>query len=343
MKPSISIIVPIYNVELYLPSCLNSILTQTFTNFEVILINDGSDDNCQKICEAYRKKDQRIKVIHQKNQGVSSARNAGIKIAKGTYIAFVDPDDVILPEMYEVLMEKSLKYNADVTVCQYTQKNEINKTEKVPQIWQQSNDVVQHKTIMNEIFPNILVNNTFSLIPCFNKLYKKSIFDTYQIRFDELKSFGEDKQLNLEILPKISTLVFIEQPLYVYFKRQGESLSQVFRKDFYRYLLSDKKFLIDICKKYYLRRYINIVNELFITKVLVYAQDVIMNNEISENNKNKILLEIINDKDFKQNIKKYKANSLYYKILKHLCIWNNKKYLIKVIQWRNKIKMKNAG
>ena len=97
----ISIIIPVYNVAVYLPRCLDSILAQTYKNLEIILVDDGSKDNSGKVCDEYALKDSRIKVIHQKNQGVSVARNAGLRIAKGDYIGFVDSDDYIETNMYE--------------------------------------------------------------------------------------------------------------------------------------------------------------------------------------------------------------------------------------------------
>ena len=103
MRDSISIIVPVYNVEKYLEKCIDSILNQSYQNLEIILIDDGSTDNSGSICDEYKKKDQRVQVIHQKNQGQSSARNAGLNIAKGSYIGFVDSDDWIEQNMYEKL------------------------------------------------------------------------------------------------------------------------------------------------------------------------------------------------------------------------------------------------
>ena len=98
MNPKISIIVPIYNMEQYLERCVDSILSQTYKNFEVILVNDGSTDNSGNICDDYAKKDQRIKVIHKKNGGISSARNAGIKLSKGQWLLFIDRDDCVKPD-----------------------------------------------------------------------------------------------------------------------------------------------------------------------------------------------------------------------------------------------------
>lgn len=111
----ISIIVPVYKVEPYLRKCLDSILAQTFTNFEVILVDDGSPDNSGKICDEYAIKDSRVRVIHKENGGLSSARNAGIDIAQGKYLGFVDSDDYIAEDMYEVLYENLKFYDADIS------------------------------------------------------------------------------------------------------------------------------------------------------------------------------------------------------------------------------------
>ena len=109
MNKLISIIIPVYNVEKYLEDCLNSVVNQTYKNLEIILIDDGSTDNSGKICDLYAKKDNRIVVIHKENAGVSSARNVGLKIAKGLYIGFVDPDDYIAEDMYEILYQNIIK------------------------------------------------------------------------------------------------------------------------------------------------------------------------------------------------------------------------------------------
>lgn len=109
----ISIIVPVYKVEPYLRKCVDSILAQTFTDFEVILVDDGSPDNSGKICDEYASKDSRVRVIHKKNGGLSSARNAGIDVARGKYLGFVDSDDYIEKDMYELLYDNIVKEQAD--------------------------------------------------------------------------------------------------------------------------------------------------------------------------------------------------------------------------------------
>ncbi|RZK26228.1 MAG: glycosyltransferase, partial [Flavobacterium sp.] len=115
--PQLSIVIPVYNKGEFIGACINSIITQTFTDFELILVNDGSTDDSAEICNAWNLKDKRIKVVHQSNAGVSAARNKGISMASGTYIGFADGDDILEPDMYEILLSNANVYNADISVC----------------------------------------------------------------------------------------------------------------------------------------------------------------------------------------------------------------------------------
>lgn len=124
----ISVIIPVYQVEKHLRRCLDSVITQTFSDLEIILVNDGSTDSSGKICDEYAEKDSRIKVIHQENQGLSAARNAGLDIAKGDFIGFVDGDDYIEPAMYENLYQAAIENNADITICNFHRVDDSNKT-----------------------------------------------------------------------------------------------------------------------------------------------------------------------------------------------------------------------
>ena len=119
-EPLISVIVPVYKVESYLDKCISSIANQTYTNMEIILVDDGSPDNCPAMCDAWAERDSRIRVIHQKNQGGGAARNAGLDFASGSLIAFVDSDDYIAPDMYAHLYEL-LKSGADIAECSYVE------------------------------------------------------------------------------------------------------------------------------------------------------------------------------------------------------------------------------
>ena len=118
-QPLLSIIVPVYKVEKYLTACLDSILMQTYTNFELIVIDDGSPDGCPSICDSYAARDKRLRVIHQNNAGLAAARNKGLDEARGDLIGFVDSDDTISPSMYMVLYEAMSGSKADISVCNY--------------------------------------------------------------------------------------------------------------------------------------------------------------------------------------------------------------------------------
>jgi glycosyltransferase involved in cell wall biosynthesis len=130
----ISIIVPVYDVEKYLKKCVDSILNQTFKDFELILVDDGSPDNSGAICDQYAEKDSRVRVIHKENGGLSDARNAGIEVARGKYLGFVDSDDFVNEDMYKQLYTSIIENNADLSICGifdlYEGKTPIKKTEK---------------------------------------------------------------------------------------------------------------------------------------------------------------------------------------------------------------------
>ena len=123
--PTISVIVPVYNVEIYLHRCVDSILAQTFTDFELILVDDGSPDNCGAICDEYAKKDSRVRVIHKENGGQSSARNRAIEAAQGEWIHFVDSDDLIHPQMLEILYRAAQESGANISACSYTEAEDV--------------------------------------------------------------------------------------------------------------------------------------------------------------------------------------------------------------------------
>lgn len=161
--PELSIIVPVYKVEKYLPKCIDSILAQTFRDFELILIDDGSPDNCGAICDDYAARDSRIKVIHQENAGVSAARNAGLDIATGTYLGFVDSDDWIEPEMYETMIAAAKEKNVDVVVCDVMVNDDAGNFENLT---------------INMYDPQMLIQDLFSKPSklhgyCVNKLYRR--------------------------------------------------------------------------------------------------------------------------------------------------------------------------
>ncbi|MFD1040620.1 glycosyltransferase [Virgibacillus byunsanensis] len=337
MNPQISIIVPIYNVEQYLHKCIDSILAQTFNDFELILVNDGSSDKSGEICDQFAKKDIRAKVIHKKNGGVSSARNKGIDIATGNFIGFVDPDDVIEPNMYDELLQSAIQLDADIVVCPIKTINLIIDRISISSIWRNNVGCVLNKeTIENEIIPSILANKTYSLVSSVNKLYKKSIFDLYDIRFDENKHHSEDARLNFTFLMMINSLVFVDKPLYTYYIRKRNSLTQVFRSNLFDYIKDNRSFLINMCEKYNMNKNIESIKNHFTNVTLSHMQDVIINTNLTKGEKQKILLSIMEDEVFIDDISSYSSPTSFYKVVKMLSIKKHINLLIGLVRIKTK-------
>lgn len=202
----ISVIVPIYNVEKYLYECIDSICRQTYNKLEIILVNDGSKDNCGKICDEYAKRDKRIKVIHKENGGLSSARNAGLDIAKGEYISFIDSDDKIANNFFEKLYKLSKINNADIVECNFLKfENEITVTETKENIKVYSSREMQHRLYSDENIRTKVV---------WNKLYKKYIYKN--LRFP-LGKINEDEFCTYKAFDNCKkNIVIINLPLYYY-------------------------------------------------------------------------------------------------------------------------------
>ena len=207
----ISVIVPVYKVEKYLHKCIDSILAQTYTNLEIILVDDGSPDNCGRICDEYALKDSRIKVIHQKNGGLSAARNAGLDIATGEYIGFVDSDDYIAPDMYEKLYEALIKAKAEIAICNFAFVDSsyrlINEESPV------KNEVLNN----NGIFEKFTEKYYWYYVTVWNRLYKAGLFSN--LRF-EIGKTNEDEFIAHKIFCQCNTVVVTEDTFYYYLKRE---------------------------------------------------------------------------------------------------------------------------
>ncbi|MFB4168897.1 glycosyltransferase family 2 protein [Virgibacillus sp. JSM 102003] len=331
MNPKISIIVPVFNVELYIRKCINSILAQTFKDFELILVNDGSPDNCGEICDEYAKNDNRIRVVHKENGGVSSARNRGIDIARGDYIGFVDPDDYVEPTMYEELNKSSVNHSAEIVVCQIKTVNLFMNETSISSVWPKVNCSLDKNCIEEQIIPSILSNKYFSLLSSCNKLYKKSLFEDKNHRFDENKSHGEDARLNIILLTHIHSIVFVNQPLYKYYIRERKSLTRIFNEDLYDYLVDNKNFGILLCHRYNLTENISDITNDFSLKSLVHMQSVV-NSNLTITKKFRMIRNIMNDSDFNKYIFDCKCPSTYYKLLKRICIQKNEKLFTMIVK-----------
>ncbi len=217
----VTMIVPVYNVEKYLSECIDSIIAQTYKNLEIILVDDGSPDNCPAICDEYAKKDSRIKVIHKQNGGLGSARNAGLDIMTGDYVTFIDSDDLINIRFVEILLGLCLDDGSDMSYCGYVRFP----TEEVPDI---TSDITLDDRTFYEGYD--VVNNFFKgwIRPnvC-NKLFAKHLFET--IRFP-IVSRTEDLHAVFEVLLQhndIKVSGYKKAPLYYYRLTPGSLLGKI--------------------------------------------------------------------------------------------------------------------
>lgn len=209
-QPEISIIVPVYKTERFLSACISSILAQTFTDFELILVDDGSPDSCPALCDAAAAKDSRIRVIHQKNRGLSGARNAGLDAAEGEWIAFVDSDDTITPDFCAKLYHAAQEAGAQMAVCNYRQVDEA-----LTPIRE------QYLHVRREVLTPEQALEHSTLLPymvVWNKLYHRSIFA--QLRFAEGK-LNEDTLLIAYAYEKAEKIANIPDAMYLYRKVAG--------------------------------------------------------------------------------------------------------------------------
>lgn len=220
-NPPVSIVVPIYNVEKYLKPCVDSILSQTFSDFELILVDDESPDNCGQICDEYARKDMRVRVIHKKNGGLSDARNAGIQAARTKYIGFIDSDDYIESSMLEVLYKLVTETGADFSCCGIMNCYSDYKT---PQFDKEETLVVDSKLAYRLMMEGKKIPGS----SC-GKLYKREIFDTYL--FPKGKKY-EDAFLFSDVLPAVHTVAVSTKPLYNYVHREGSYTTTFKDKEF---------------------------------------------------------------------------------------------------------------
>ena len=244
MEEKISVIVPIYKVEKYLRKCVDSIINQTYKNLEIILVDDGSPDNCPAICDEYAKKDNRIKVIHKPNGGLSDARNAGLDIATGEYIAFVDSDDYIDLTMYEKLYNAIKQNNCDLAICGFRQVDENDKP--LNNGWSKKFVIYEKDHSLDALF----TTNIGGIVVAWNKLYKKHIFDI--IRYPK-GLIHEDEYIIYDVIVKCNGIVIIEDQLYNYVQRANSIIGSKPTKKVFDVItaLEYRKSKIGLNDKYY--------------------------------------------------------------------------------------------
>lgn len=206
----ISIIIPVFNVEEYIGRCVESVLNQTYQDFEILLIDDGSTDKSGEICDEYVSKDSRIKVFHVENNGAATARNVGIDNAKGEYISFIDSDDFVAPQMYEILINNLIQYKSDISACNYIRGKNFDKSD------------LEVKNVI-KVFDSEQMSKKFSSqltildSPC-AKLFVRKLFE--DIRFPD-RTLHEDVWVAHHLLCGANKVVYIDKKLYCYYERDN--------------------------------------------------------------------------------------------------------------------------
>jgi glycosyltransferase involved in cell wall biosynthesis len=223
MEVLISVIVPVYNVEKYLKRCIDSIINQTYKNLEIILIDDGSSDSSGEICDEYAILDLRIHVIHQKNKGLSAARNAGIELATGEWIAFLDSDDWIDSEMYEILLDNGIKNNADISTCQSRNVNAKGEllSSKTP-------NMIENQ--ITEMSADDIISGLYTLtkvrFEVWNKLWKRSLIG--ETRFID-GQVSEDVYFDRVLFTRTSKMVHTTRCLHNYLTQRKGNTNNSFK------------------------------------------------------------------------------------------------------------------
>ncbi|MGB3159726.1 MAG: glycosyltransferase family 2 protein [Carnobacterium sp.] len=322
MSPTISIIVPVYNVEKYLRQCIESILNQKYQDFELILVNDGSTDLSKEICEEYLKKDRRIKLENKKNGGLSSARNVGLNVAVGEYIGFIDSDDWIHEDMYERLVNHAIDHKSDIVACNLLAMDRNG-------IFKSFNRLAENQEFnRTEAMMEIYKNKVLTFSSC-NKIFNKNLFN--ELRFVE-GIILEDKDISYKLIDKANRISYIKDSLY-YYRYNNKS---ILRSSFSIKRIDEFKVQLDMYN-YYKENYFNISDliyyDLFILGLYLYSETYAL--KVETKNKYKYLIEF--DKEILIRLIKNNEISLMQKLKAFIGVVSPY-FLVFINRFRNKLR-----
>lgn len=341
MNPLISIIIPVYNSEKYLKGCIESLLNQSLNNCEFIFINDGSSDNSKNVIEKYMEIDKRVILINQKNMGVSEARNTGISNSNGKYIGFVDSDDYIDFNMYEILYKEIQNAKCDVFISNFEE--ELNGNKYVRRYSLKENQVLDKNYIRNNILPFFIKEDSLNTV-C-NKLYKKSIIDEYNIRFPKGLPLGEDGIFNMIYFSKCNSCKYIDYTGYHYREVHGSATRNLHKHDYFQRELDvynfDLEKLIDIPQNIDIKslKSIKLINNIK-SNIYIYFDK---NQNQSIFYKCKYIKRIVKKKEIKEALEIYLSNvniTGRYEKLFLFCMKNKLTILLYILCTYSKIRNK---
>lgn len=228
MSKLVTIVVPIYNVEAYLDRCITSIVNQTYTNLEIILVDDGSPDNCPKMCDAWAEKDERIKVIHKENGGLGFARNSGMEVATGDYIFFFDSDDSIELTLVEKCIESVKEHNSELVI--FGRNNVYDNGTVEPRAVNVPTCVYEGERVRTDLLPYLFTYELGFGVSAWGKMYSlKMLRDNNLLFKSEREIISEDSYFSLELFSKLTKVSVVPECLYNYYKREN-SLSRAFKE-----------------------------------------------------------------------------------------------------------------
>lgn len=335
--PKVSIIVPIYNVEKYLDRCIQSLVNQTLNDIEIILVDDGSPDNCPSMCDEYAQKDNRIKVIHKQNAGLGYARNSGLDIATGEYVAFIDSDDYVDLSMYKTLYKRAETINADAVFCGF-------KTEIFPNNWHESKEVYEDQlwegNNVKEFMYNMIASGKgvrqerLYQMSVWHAIYRRDIIINHNILFpSERDVVSEDIPFQIDFLKNADKVLYLNAYLYYYCLNET-SLSSTFKKEkFYGYNKLRECLLSKINETEYRQR----VNRLYIGYCRAYCYNV-----YNANIKNKdVYKEILDNSIFRKTKQEFNASFLPLRTRIMYILMSNKTLILLLLYIRFTHKLRN--
>lgn len=297
-----SFIVPIYNVEKYIDRCIESIVNQTYKDFEIILVDDESPDRCPKICEEWSQKDDRIRVIHKKNEGLGMARNSGLQVAEGEYIAFVDSDDYICENYLEILDSRIIATeNPDVCLFGYTY---VTTDGELYKHINYSDTVYDEKAIKEELLPRAFstsirkIKDEYGIGAAWGGVYKFSFLKNNGLVFQsEREVLSEDLLFSISLCLKASKISFCRECLY-YYCQNNQSLSKSYRCDRFEksqalFHIMDKIVVINELNK---EAQVRLYENFFINVIVCLKQEIIADKSYKE--KRKVIKSIVNSDEF---------------------------------------------
>ena len=312
----VSIVVPVYNVEKYLQRCIDSLINQTLKDIEIITVNDGSTDNSLNILKEYEKNDSRIKVINKKNTGVSDCRNIAIKEARGKYITFVDSDDWVENNTFEIMYIKAEKEKSDLVMCTYMREFKNYSKEKqieMPKIVKKKEIINLHRQLFGPIDDELgNPEGLDSLGTVWGKLYRRDIIINNNIQFEDLNIIGsyEDGLFNIYVFHKINKALFINEPLYHYWRENSKSITSNYNpnlKNQWKNLFNHMRRFIEnngLDKSYY-----NALNNRICMGVLgLGLNECSPSNKSSRLKKVKNIRNILNDEDIYKSYKTFNVD-----------------------------------